>query len=173
MFAMTGARWTALGLFGAAAAAFWQATQLARWGFDGPGPGLYPQVIAVICMALSLLVLALERTDPEPLASDDDEAVARYDLAGPAERRTFHVYLLALALLALGSWVAGFVVTSMAVIVLTMRFGEGVSWRATLITAMIVTAIGLIGFGWMLQVSLPESAVDLGLRALARQGGLL
>lgn len=173
MFAMTGARWTALGLFGAAAAAFWQAMQLSRWSFDGPGPGLYPQVVAAACMILALITLALEKGDPEPLASDDDEAVTRYDMAGPDERRTFHIYLLALGVLVAGSWFAGFTLTSLIVIILTMRFGEGVGWRATLVTAFIVTFVFLAGFGWLLQVGMPESAVDLALRSLARQGGLL
>lgn len=170
---MSGARWTALGLFCAAAAAFWQATQLSRWGFDGPGPGLYPQVMSVICMALALLVWALEKGDTAPVVSDDEESVARYGLAAPQERRTFHIYLLALAVLVVGSWFAGFIVTSLAVMILTMRFGEGVSWRATLVTAVSVTFVCVIGFGWLLQVSLPEGPVDLAFRALARQGGLL
>ncbi|MFC0282785.1 tripartite tricarboxylate transporter TctB family protein [Camelimonas abortus] len=173
MFALTGARLTALGLFGAAAAAFWQALQLPHWTFDGPGPGLYPQAVAAACMALALLALALEKPDPEPAAGDDEEAVARYDLAGPQERRTFHIYLAALGVLTAGSWFAGFTLTSLAVIILTMRFGEGVSWRATLVTAFLVTFVFLAGFGWLLQVSLPESAVDTTLRTLARKGGLL
>lgn len=169
---MSGARWTALGLFCAAAAAFWQATQLTRWGFDGPGPGLYPQILSVMCMALALLVLVLEKNDPEP-DTDDEEAVARYGLAAPKDRRTFHIYLLALAVLVAGSWFAGFIVTSIAVMVLTMRFAEGVSWKATLITAFSVTFVCVVGFGWLLQVSLPESHVDLAFRSLARMGGLI
>lgn len=171
---LSGARWTALGLFCAAAAAFWQATKLSRWGFDGPGPGLYPQVIAALCMALSLLVLALEKGDPAPAAADDDdEAVARYDMAGPQERRTFHLYLLALVVLVLGCWFAGFIITSMAVTIIAMRFAEGVSWRATLITAVAIAMSSVILFGWLLQVSLPEGPPDLAFRALLRHGGLL
>ncbi|GHE63950.1 hypothetical protein GCM10019059_24390 [Camelimonas fluminis] len=170
---ISGARWTALGLFCAAAAALWQATKLSRWGFDGPGPGLYPQVIATICMALALLVLALDKGDPAPVATDDDEAVARYDMAGPQERRTFHLYLLALAVLVAGSWFAGFIVTSLAVTIISMRFAEGVSWRATLITAAVIALSGVILFGWLLQVSLPEGPADLAFRALLRHGGLL
>ena len=170
---MSGARWTALGLLLAAVATYWQAHSLPRWGFDGPGTGIFPQVLSMIAIALSVLVLILERRGAEPVEGDDGEAVSRYDLAAPAERRVFHFYLLALALLVAGSWWAGFIVTAFAVIVLIMRFGEGVSWRATLITGAIVALVGQLGFGWLLQVSLPEGPADRALRALLRAGGLL
>ncbi len=169
----SGARWTALGLLLAAVATLWQAQALPRWGFDGPGTGLFPQALAVIAIVLAALVLLLERREPEPLESDDSEAVSRYDLAAPEQRRVFHFYLLALALLVAGSWWAGFIVTVAAVIITIMRFGEGVSWRATLITAALVAAVGQLGFGWLLQVSLPEGPVDRALRGLLRAAGLL
>lgn len=170
---MSGARWTALGLLLAAAATLWQAQLLPRWGFDGPGTGLFPLVLSIIAVALSALVLITERRAAEPLESDDSESVSRYDLAAPAERRVFHFYLLALALLVAGSWWAGFIVTVFAVIVVIMRFGEGVSWRATLVTAASIALVGQLGFGWLLQVSLPEGPADRALRALLRAGGLL
>jgi hypothetical protein len=170
---MSGARWTALGLLFAAAATYWQAHSLPRWGFDGPGTGIFPQVLSMIAIALSALVLILERSEAEPLESDDSEAVSRYDLAAPAERRVFHFYLLALVLLVAGSWWAGFIATAFAVIVVIMRFGEGVRWRPTLITAALVALVGQLGFGWLLQVSLPEGPADRALRALLRAGGLL
>ncbi len=170
---MSGARWTALGLLLVAAAALWQAQSLPRWGFDGPGSGIFPMVLSGIAIALSVLVLILERRETAPLESDDTEAVSRYDLAAPAERRVFHYYLLALALMVAGSWWAGFIVTAFAVIICIMRFAEGVSWRATLITGAIVALVGQLGFGWLLQVSLPEGPADRALRALLRAGGLL
>lgn len=169
---MTGSRWTALGLFVAAAAAYWQASLLPRWGFDGPGTGLYPQVIAIIAMVLAVVVFCVDGEEPA-LNADDDNDVPRYGLARPQERRVFHIYLLALALLVAGCWWAGFVVTSFVVVITIMRFAEGVSWRSSLITAFSVAAIGQIGFGWLLNVSLPEKAVDVALRTLMRSGGLL
>ena len=169
----SGARWTALGLLLVAVATLWQAQSLPRWGFDGPGTGIFPQVLSVIAIVLSVLVLITERRETRPLEDDDSEGVARYDLAAPAERRVFHFYLLALALLVAGSWWAGFIVTVLAVIIVIMRFGEGVSWRATLATGAIVALVGQLGFGWLLQVSLPEGPADRALRALLRAGGLL
>lgn len=169
----SGARWTALGLVLAASAALWQAQSLPRWGFDGPGTGIFPQVLSAIAIALSVLVLLTERRGAEPLEGDDGEGVARYDQAAPAERRVFHFYLLALVLLVAGSWWAGFIATTLAVIVVIMRFGEGVGWRATLATGVIVALVGQLGFGWLLQVSLPEGPADRALRALLRAGGLL
>jgi len=169
----SGARRTALGLLLAAVATFWQAQGLPRWGFDGPGTGIFPQVLSGIAIALSALVLLLERRGPQTLESDDNEAVSRYDLAEPAQRRVFHFYLLALVLLVVGTWWLGFIVTVAAVIITIMRFGEGVSWRATLITAFIVAAVGQFGFGWLLQVSLPEGPVDRALLGLMRAAGML
>lgn len=170
---ISGARWTALGLLVAAAAAFWQAQALPRWGFDGPGTGLFPLTLSIIAMILAVIVLLLERRDSGPLESDESDAVERYDRAAPAERRVFHFYLLALALLVAGSFWAGFIVTVFAVLVTIMRFGEGISWRATLVTAALVALVGQLGFGWLLQVSLPEGPVDRALRDLMRAGGLL
>lgn len=169
----SGARWTALGLLLVAVATLWQAQSLPRWGFDGPGTGVFPQVLSIIAIVLSALVLITERRETRPLEDDDSEGVSRYDLAAPAERRVFHFYLLALAILVAGSWWAGFIVTALAVVVVIMRFGEGVSWRATLVTAAIVALVGQLGFGWLLQVSLPEGPADRALRALLRAGGLL
>lgn len=170
---MSGARWTALGLLLVAVATLWQAQSLPRWSFDGPGTGIFPLVLSIIAIALSALVLITERPVAEPLESDDSEAISRYDLAAPAERRVFHFYLLALVLLVAGSWWAGFIVTTLAVVVVIMRFGERVSWRATLVTAVSVALVGQLGFGWLLQVSLPEGPADRALRALLRAGGLL
>ena len=169
----SGARWTALGLLCAAVATLWQAQALPRWGFDGPGTGIFPQVLSVMAIALSVLVLLLERPALEPLESDGDEAVSRYDLAEPAQRRVFHFYLLALVLMVAGTWWLGFIVTVVAVIITIMRFGEGVGWRATLITASCVVAVGQFGFGWLLQVSLPAGPVDRAMLGLMRAAGML
>lgn len=171
--AASGARWTALALLGVAVATFWQAKALPRWGFDGPGTGIFPQVLSIMAIALSALVLLLERRKPEPVDSGDGEAVARYDLAEPAQRRVFHFYLLALALLVVGTWWLGFIVTVIAVIVTIMRFGEGVGWRATLVTAASVVLVGQLGFGWLLQVSLPAGPVDRAVLGLMRAAGML
>lgn len=170
---MTGARWTALALMGAAAATLWQSQRLPRWGFDGPGPGLFPLVLSIIAIALSALVLIAERRAAAPVEGDDGDAVARYDLAAPAERRVFHCYLLALAVMVVGSFWAGFIVTVIAAIIIMMRFGEGVGWRATLLTGVGVALVGQLGFGVLLQVSLPEGPLDRALRDLLRAGGLL
>lgn len=170
---MSGARWTALGLLLAAAAACWQAGLLPRWGFDGPGPGLFPLALSILAVALSALVLITERPAAAPIDGDDSEGVARYDLAAPAERRVFHCYLVALVVLVAGAFWAGFIVTVIATIIVLMRFGEGVGWRATLVTAAVMALVGQLGFGWLLQVSLPEGPVDRALRGLLRAGGLL
>jgi hypothetical protein len=42
-----------------------------------------------------------------------------------------------------------------------------------MITAVGVALVGQLGFGWLLQVSLPEGPADRALRGLLRAGGLL
>ena len=33
----------------------WQALKLQTWTFGGPGPGLFPQIVAGLCVVLSLV----------------------------------------------------------------------------------------------------------------------
>ena len=72
-----------------------------------------------------------------------------------------------------GTWWLGFIVTVALVIITIMRFGEGVSWRATLITTACVVLVGQLGFGWLLQVSLPEGPLDRAVLGLMRAAGML
>ncbi|GGC65966.1 tripartite tricarboxylate transporter TctB family protein [Chelatococcus reniformis] len=161
-----GARWTALGLLAAALAALWQALKLSRWGFDGPGPGLFPQALGAVCAVLALAVLLAPASDDD--AQAEGGGVERYGSAPPAQRHTFHVYLIALALLVAGTFWAGFVVTAFVVVVLMMRFGEGVGWLRSLGFAAACTALGLVCFGWLLRVSLPTGWVDRAIYAMLR-----
>lgn len=162
---LSGARLAALGLLAAALVGFWQAWRLANWGFDGPGPGLFPQIIAGVCVLLALIVLlapgragATEEGDTDTI----DPATAA------ATRRTFGLYALAFAVLAIGATYAGFAVTAIVVAVIILRFAEGRSWAAALGYGVICAAVGLIVFGWLLRVDLPESVVERTFFSLVR-----
>ena len=52
-----GTRLATFGLLAAALVGFWQSMRLESWGFDGPGAGFFPQLVAGVCIVLALIVL--------------------------------------------------------------------------------------------------------------------
>ena len=163
MSRLGGTRLATLGLLAAALVGLWQALRLDSWGFDGPGAGFFPQLVAGLCVALALLVLV----SPGKAGSTEDgdgEAVA----STPETRRTFALYVAALVLLAVASWLAGFVVTSILVSVVIIRFAERQSWTKALAYGIACAAIGLVCFGWLLRVDLPEGPIERAFYSLVR-----
>lgn len=163
MSRLGGTRLATLGLLAAALVGLWQSSRLDSWGFDGPGAGFFPQLVAGLCVVLSLLVLA----SPGKAGSTedgDDAAVA----ATAETRRTFAIYAGALVLLAVGAAYAGFVVTAIAVSVAIVRFAERQSWTRALGYGLACAAIGLVCFGWLLRVDLPEGPIERAFYSLVR-----
>lgn len=163
--AFGGTRLAALCLLAAAAVGLWQALQLERWGFDGPGAGLFPQIVAGVCVLLSIVVLVL----PGRAASTEDGDTNEIDDATrAATRSTFSLYVVALLVLAAGAAFGGFVVTVIAVTLLVLRFAERRSWRHAIVYGVACALIGLVGFGWLLRVDLPESPIERAFYSLVR-----
>ena len=162
---LSGARLAALGLLAAAAVGFWQAWRLSNWGFDGPGPGLFPQLIAGVCVLLSLIVLA---APGRASATEEGDTDTIDPATAAATRRTFALYALAFVVLAIGATYAGFALTAILVAVIVLRFAEGRSWAAALSYGVICAAVGLVVFGWLLRVDLPESVVERTFFSLVR-----
>lgn len=158
-----GARLAALGLLAAALVGLWQALRLESWGFDGPGAGFFPQLVAAVCVALALLVVVAPGRAGET-EDGDSETVA----ATAETRRCFGLYALALVVLAAGAAWAGFVATSLVVSVVVVRFAERRSWAAALGYGIGAALIGLICFGWLLRVDLPESPIERAFYTLVR-----
>ena len=154
---MTGtqqARTGAAGLLLVALVGFWQAWPLERWSFDGPGPGFFPQMVAAVCVLLSLLVLVWPGKVADEAADDATEAAA------VSTRGTFALYGLALFVLALGMVFAGFTVTALVTTVIVMRFAERRSWLLSIGFAVAVSLVCLLLFGWLLRVDMPTGVVD-------------
>ena len=165
MKTLSGARLAALGLLAAALVGFWQAWRLSNWGFDGPGPGLFPQIIAGVCVLLSLIVLLA----PGRAAATEEGDTDRIDpTTAAATRRIFALYALAFVALAIGATYAGFAITAIVTAIIIVRFAEGRSWAAALGYGAICAAVGLVVFGWLLRVDLPESAVERAFFSLVR-----
>lgn len=160
-----GVRLATLGLLGVALVGVWQAWGLERWAIDGPGPGLWPMVVASVCVAMALITLVW----PGRAASTeegDTETIDAQELG--RTRRTFAVYALALVVMALGSAWAGFVLTAFAVSILLVRFAEGRSWGKALLYGLIASCVGLVCFAWLLRVDLPTGPIERAFLSLVR-----
>ncbi len=116
---LSGTRIATLGLLAAALVGLWKAMALDSWGFDGPGAGFFPQLMAGICVALALVVLAFPGRAGETEGGDTDDVEATKE-----SNRTFAVYIATFAVFALGATYAGFAVTTVAVTLVIMRFAE-------------------------------------------------
>lgn len=163
MMRLGGARVAALGLLAAALVGLWQSMRLESWGFDGPGAGFFPQLIAAVCVALGVIVVISPGRAGATEAGDAEAAVNSAE-----SNRTFALYAAAFAVLAAGAMVAGFVATAMAVSILIVRFAERRSWLAALACGTVCAGVGLVGFGWLLRVDLPDGPIERAFYALVR-----
>ncbi len=154
-----GVRLSALGLLTAAFVAVWQTFMLESWGFDGPGAGFFPQLLAVTCVVLAALTLLFPG---RPAPSDDG------DDASGTDWRNFVVYSAGLGVMAAGSFFAGFVVTTIVATVVIVRFGEKRPWTQAIGYGVVCAVIGLVCFGWLLRVDIPESPVERAFYSLVR-----
>ncbi len=162
---MTGTRWALLAIALVGAVALWQASSLAMWSFNGPGPGLFPRAVAIAAIVLSAICFFFPDRKSE-IAEDD--GVADFRNAGAGERRTFGVYLLGTLLLIPATIWAGFFVTAIGVIAFLMIVGERASWKRAVIYGLIIALLGVICFGRLLRVELPMSGIDHFLLSLLR-----
>ncbi len=162
---ITGPRLATLGLLVVALVGLWQAMKLERWGFDGPGPGLFPLMVAVVFVALAAIVLIWPGRAATTEEGDTDTIDPQ---TRQRTRSSFLIYVASLLVLAAGSAFAGFTLTAIAISVLIVRFAEGRSWAAALTYGFACAAVGLIGFGWLLRVDLPSSAIERAFFSLVR-----
>jgi hypothetical protein len=163
MIRLAGPRFAALGLLAAALVGLWQASLLESWSFDGPGAGFFPQMVAAACVALAVIVVCFPGRAAQ--AGDADAGEAQ---EAPGTGRTFAIYAAAFALLAAGALYAGFALTAIAVTVVIVRFAERRSWLVAAGYGVACAAIGLVCFGWLLRVDLPQSAIERTFFGLVR-----
>jgi len=169
---MKGTRLAATGLLVLGLIGLWKALALERWSFEGPGPGLFPSLVALVFVALAIAVIlrpGKEARDPEEAMAADDGAASSTEqesarVATQAEQRevksTFRWTAAALIALAIGPQFAGFAVTTLVVCALVLRGAERRSWSVALSYGLIAALIGLVLFGGLLRVDLPVTALD-------------
>ena len=163
--AVQGTRLATLALLAAALVGLWQAWGLERWAIDGPGAGLWPMIVASVCVALAVIVLIW----PGPAGTTEEGDTDTIDTRELVRTRsTFNLYCLALIVLALGAAYGGFVLTSLTVSILLVRFAEGRSWGAALLYGVSASLIGLVCFAWLLRVDLPTGPIERAFLALVR-----
>jgi Tripartite tricarboxylate transporter TctB family len=163
MTRLGGTRLVTLGLLAVALIGLWQALRLESWGFDGPGPGFFPQLMAGICVALAIVVLVFPGRAGETEGGDTEDAPRSAETY-----RTFALYAATFGVLAVGAMYAGFAVTTIVVTVLIMRFAERRSWAASAGYGVACAAVGLVCFGWLLRVDLPEGPIERTFYTLVR-----
>ena len=163
--AVQGTRLATLALLAAALVGLWQAWGLERWAIDGPGAGLWPMIVASVCVALAVIVLIW----PGPAGTTEEGDTDTIDSRELVRTRsTFNLYCLALIVLAVGAAYGGFVLTSLTVSILLVRFAEGRSWGAALLYGVSASLIGLVCFAWLLRVDLPTGPIERAFLALVR-----
>jgi hypothetical protein len=147
-------------LFGALIA-LWHALRLPLWTFQGPGPGLFPQALAAMCVLLSIVEILAPRE--VPLRSAWEEAAIAPELR---EHKTFAVYVASIFIMTAGAFYAGFAVTTFALVLVVLRFGEGAGWGRSIFTGAAYVLAGWVTFGTLLRVNLPEGPLDRAFLAL-------
>jgi putative tricarboxylic transport membrane protein len=149
------ARISALFLLGLAVAAGFEASTLDRWSWDGPGPGLLPQLLTVLIGAAAIAVLIWP-----------GEGAPEGGAASPLRSRTFLVYAAGMLGTALALPVTGFIPAGFLAVALMLRLGEGRPWGAALAWAAVLMLSVTLLFGTALGVPFPAGPVEQGLARL-------
>ncbi|MFN5512414.1 MAG: tripartite tricarboxylate transporter TctB family protein [Burkholderiales bacterium] len=162
---MSGVRIATASLLVVGLIGLWKALELERWSFEGPGPGLFPTLVAVVFLALAVWVLirpGREASDPEAEIEPADSGPI--DRASPgaaaSPKSTFAWTCAAVLVLAIGPQFAGFALTTLAVCTVVLRGAERRSWALALGYGVGAALIGLVLFGGVLRVDLPATALD-------------
>jgi len=119
---------------------------------------LYMAIYVVLNIGTFAFILAMER-DGRPVSSIESLSMLSKTAPVPA---------LALLVLAAGTAYAGFVVTAVSVSVIVVRFAERRPWAAALTYGVACAVIGLVCFGWLLRVDLPEGPIERAFYSLVR-----
>ncbi|WP_424811303.1 tripartite tricarboxylate transporter TctB family protein [Roseococcus sp. YIM B11640] len=139
-----------------AALAGWEASRLQAWSqFDGPGPGLVPQILAALIGIAALGVIA---------APGDGELEGGTE--SPLRSRCFLAYGAAMLGVAIALPYAGFTITGFVATLLVGRFGENRSWGEALLWALLLVASIVLLFGTALGVPFPTGPMERVLASL-------
>jgi putative tricarboxylic transport membrane protein len=108
-----------------------------------PGPGLWPFVISVVIAVLSVVLLVVGRH------LTDSERFTRSSLQPAIGIVTFVVLALLMPRI-------GFEIPSVALCIVWLRFLGGETWRSTIVTSLVTTAVFYALFLYGLRIPLPH-----------------
>ena len=137
----------ALGLFLA-----FQSIRLPLWGGSGPEAGFYPLTIAVIIVSLSLFLVLKSGILARP------KGEGKLVEEGQEKIRLYKVFAYLVLMLLYGILVEqlGFLITSVLLLFLILKFVERQGWKATLLVGVTSIVISYALFVYFLQVPLPR-----------------
>ncbi|WP_424810967.1 tripartite tricarboxylate transporter TctB family protein [Roseococcus sp. YIM B11640] len=144
------ARLVALGGLLFAILGWFEAAKLDSWGWDGPGPGLLPQVLSVLFGIVALAVLAWP----------GDPTVEPEGGEAPWRNRTFLAYGIAMLGVAITLPYLGFILPMVVGTVVMLRFGERTSWFQAVLYGVLLTAGITLIFGTALGVPFPSGVAE-------------
>lgn len=128
----------------------WEASRLQTWSpFEGPGPGLVPQILAGLIAIAALGVMA---------SPGDGELEGGN--ASPLRSRCFLAYGAAMLGVAILLPYLGFIITGFSATLIVTRFGENRSWREALIWSCALVAGVVLLFGTALGVPFPTGPAE-------------
>lgn len=130
---------------------------LASWGFEigsikSPGAGFWPLLVS-LCIAGLGIVLVLR-----------PDGAFRRAATGGSRWRSFALALCSLAGFVLALEPAGYVATTCGFLLVQLRWVEGRTWRASLLTAFLAATISFVVFRVLLKVPLPMGILPIPTR---------
>lgn len=134
--------------FGIGVCILWQGRDLTIGGFRSPGSGLFPMLIAVIMLVLSVLLMIFPPKKEGGGPSVSARSAVRISVVFVA------LLLYAFLLESLGFLIVSFVLTSL----LFVAFGSGSYWRAILKGA-VFTGLAYALFEILLKSNLPHGPI--------------
>lgn len=141
--------WSGAILFCLALFVLYESRKFHLWGISGPGEGLFPLLLASALGGLSLASFVLTYTGKsvrEPSPGEDDVVIWRKLIS----------YMGALVVYTLLFDMAGFVLSSLVVLIYILRFAERLNWTRSLLVSGGSVIVSYLLFDKLLQVPLPK-----------------
>ena len=145
----------ALAIIGLCVVAAFEAFKLDAWTFDGPGPGLLPQILLPL-IAMAAIAVAIS---PGEISLEGGAAAV-------LSNRNFLAYAVGMVMTAAAVPLTGFILAGMIAVLLMMRFGERQGWAVSFLWAIVLVGSITLVFGVMLGVPFPPGPIESGLTKL-------
>jgi len=133
-----------------------QSTRLLVWGKEGPGPGFFPLLVAIIIVGISISIVIETRSfvrakAPEKISeSQREEVVSIFKVAS---------YAILTALYGISVEKVGFLLSSVIFLFLMLKYVEKQRWKTTLLVTFVCIFASYLLFVYFLRVPLPQGFI--------------